>query len=159
MLSLLPSIFVLGLAALAALFLALQRQSPPKNAAERLSASRALALAVLVQSIHFTEELLTGFHERVPALFGQPAMSLSFFVVFNLAWLVIWLASIPGLQSARTGAYFAAWFLAIAGMFNGVLHPLMALADGGYFPGVASSPFIAAASVWLWLRLRNATRI
>ena len=52
----------------------------------------------------------------------------------------------------------AAWFLAIAGMFNGIAHPLLAVAAGGYFPGLASSPFIGAASVWLWFRLRSATR-
>jgi hypothetical protein len=55
-------------------------------------------------------------------------------------------------------AVFAAWFLAIAGMFNGIAHPLLAIAERGYFPGVVSSPFICVASVWLWLRLRKATR-
>ncbi|MCP5090226.1 MAG: hypothetical protein GY949_04810, partial [Gammaproteobacteria bacterium] len=55
-------------------------------------------------------------------------------------------------------AYFAAWFLAIAGMLNGVAHPLLAIAAGGYFPGLITSPFIGAAGVWLWLGLRKATR-
>jgi hypothetical protein len=61
------------------------------------------------------------------------------------------------LRSARPAAFFAAWFLAIAGMFNGIAHPFLALAAGRYFPGLVSSPVIAAASVWLWLRLRDAT--
>ena len=43
-------------------------------------------------------------------------------------------------------AALAAWFLAIAGMFNGIAHPLLALASGGYFPGLVSSPFIAVMS-------------
>lgn len=156
--SVIPSIVVLGLAALAALYLARSRRSPPENAAERLAAARALAVATVVQGVHFTEEASTGFHERLGALLGLPGMSFSFFVVFNLVWLGIWVASVPGLRSARAAAFFAAWFLAIAGMFNGIAHPLLALAAGDYFPGLVSSPFIAGASVWLWLRLRIATR-
>ena len=140
MLSVLPSILVLGLAALAALLLALSRPSPSEREIERHAASHALALAVGVQSVHFAEETATGFHERLPALFGQPGMPLSVFVVFNLAWLGIWGASILGLRSARTAAFFAAWFLAIAGMVNGIAHSLLAVAAGGYFPGLVTSP-------------------
>jgi hypothetical protein len=159
LLSLLPSAIVLGLAALAALYLVMSRRSSPENVAERLAAARTLALAVGVQSVHFVEEATTGFHERLGALLGLPSMPLSFFVTFNLTWLAIWVVSVPGLRSARSGALFAAWFLAIAAMFNGIAHPLLAIAEGGYFPGLFSSPFIAAAGVWLWLRLRGATPI
>ena len=118
----------------------------------------ALAFAVALQSVHFAEEAATGFHERFPGLVGLPGIPLSVFVVFNLTWLGIWVASVPGLRSARADAFFAAWFLAIAGMLNGIAHPLFAIATGGYFPGLVSSPLIGAASVWLWLRLRRATR-
>ena len=158
MMSLLPGIIVLGLAALAAVFLAMSRPSPPGNVAERIAASRVLIFAILVQSVHFTEELVTGFHERVPAIFGQQAMPLSFFIIFNVAWIGIWIVSVPGIRSAHGAAFFAAWFLAIAGMANGILHPLLALVDGRYFPGLFSSPFICAASIWLWIRLQHATR-
>ena len=159
MLSILPSLFVLGLAAFAALHLVSSRRSPPENMAERLGAARALALAVGVQSVHFAEEAATGFYERFPALLGLPGMPLSFFVIFNMTWLVIWVASVPGLRSARAAAFFAAWFLAIAGMVNLIAHPLLAIAAGGYFPGLVSSPFIGGASVWLWHRLLRATRL
>ncbi len=158
MLNVLPSILVLGLAALAALLLALSRRSPPENVVERRAAARALALAVGIQSVHFAEEAATGFHERLGALLGLPGIPLSVFVVFNLTWLGIWVASVPGLRSARAAAFFAAWFLAIAGIVNGMAHPLLAIAAGEYFPGLVSSPFIGVASVWLWLRLRRATR-
>ena len=51
----LPSVFVLGLAALGALILVLSRRSPPDNVAERSAAARALALAIGVQSVHEAE--------------------------------------------------------------------------------------------------------
>ncbi len=158
MLNVFPSLFVLGLAALAALLLVLSHPSPPENVAERRAAAHALALAVGVQSVHFAEEAATGFHERLGALLGLPGIPFSLFVFFNLAWIGIWVASVWGLRSARAVAFFAAWFLAIAGMINGIAHPLLAITAGGYFPGLVSSPFIGVASVWLWLRLRTATR-
>ena len=57
-----------------------------------------------------------------------------------------------------TGAFFAAWFLAIAGMVNALAHPSLAVAAGGYFPGLVSAPLVGVASFWLWLELRRATR-
>ena len=159
MLGVLPSVLILGLAALAALSLAQNRPSPSERVVERIAAARALAIAIGCQSAHFAEEATTGFNERFGALFGLPDMPLSIFVIFNLTWLGIWLISIPGLRSARPAAFFAAWFLAIAGMLNGIGHPLMAIVTGGYFPGLVSSPFIGAASVWLWLQLREASRV
>lgn len=158
MLSVFPSIVALGLAAIAALLLALNRPSPLEKVTERQAAADQLAFAVGLQSVHFAEETATGFHQRFPALFGLPAMPLSVFVVFNLVWLGIWVASVPGLRSAQTTAFFAAWFLAIAGMLNGIAHPVLAVAVDGYFPGLVTSPFIGGASLWLWLRLRRATR-
>ncbi len=157
MLNVLPSIIVLGLAALAALLLVLSRWSPPENVAQRRDAARVLALSVGIQSVHFAEEAATGFHERLGALLGLPGMPLSLFVVFNLMWLGIWVASVPGVGSARASAFFAAWFLAIAGMFNGIAHPLLAFAEGAYFPGLVSSPLTGLVSIWLGRRLRGAT--
>ena len=156
--NLLPSILVLGSAAIAALLLVLNRLTPPEKVAERLAASRALAVGVGVQSVHFAEEAATRFNEQLGALLDLPAMPFSGFVVFNLTWIGIWVASVPGLRSARPAAFFAAWFLAIAGMLNGIAHPLLAIAAGGYFPGLVTSPVIGGVSVWLWLRLRAATR-
>ena len=158
MLSVLPSLFILGLVALAALRLTQTRPSPPEHVNGRKSAVRALGFTVLIQAAHFSEEVMTGFHEQFPALLGLPAMPLSFFVTFNLLWLGIWIVSIPGLLAASPIAFFAAWFLAIAGMLNGIAHPLLALAANGYFPGLASSPYIGGAGIWLWLQLRKSTR-
>lgn len=155
--SLMPSIVVLGLAAFVALQLALRRPSPGGFTSERAKASRMLAISTAIQSGHFVEELATGFHIRFPALFGLEPMPLSAFVLFNLAWIAIWITSIPFLRSARTPAFMAAWFLAIAGMLNGLAHPIMAVTSGGYFPGLITSPFIGLVSFCLWRLLHSAT--
>lgn len=156
MLSMLPSIVILGILALVALNQS--RESPAQRMAERSAAARVLTLTTAMQSVHFAEEWLMDFHERFPALFGQPAMPLTLFVAFNALLLAVWLAAIPGIRRGKSPAFPAAWFLALAGMLNGVAHPLLAVIVGGYFPGLVSSPFIGAAGVWLWLTLQRATR-
>ena len=155
--SLVPSVVVLGLVAVAALRLAQRRSSPVEAVKERGAAAMVLGVTTAIQSVHFAEEWATGFHARFPALLGLDPMPLSFFVSFNLAWIVIWIASIPLLRLGRRPAFFAAWFLALAGMLNGIAHPLMAMASGGYFPGLVTSPVIGLAGVFLWQRLRKAT--
>ena len=157
MLSLVPSLVVLGLVAFAALHLALRRRTSDQLRMERVSASHMLAITTAIQGGHFIEEWATGFNIRLPALFGLDPIPLSFFVAFNLAWIVVWIASVPLLRTGRRAAFFAAWFLAIAGMLNGVAHPLLAAVSGGYFPGLISSPLIGLASIFLWQRLYRAS--
>jgi len=150
---LLPSVVALGLVAVVAAYLAYSRQYPVHLMTQRVTASRALALATSVQCVHFAEEWATGFHIRFPALFGLEPLSLPLFVTFNLVLIVLWFLSIKPLQSARKAAFLAAWFLALAGTLNGIAHPLMAVSVGGYFPGLISSPFIGVAGIYLWKQL------
>jgi hypothetical protein len=136
-------------AAVAALFLTLARGGVGASG-ERLRAAVRLAIvAVLVQGAHFAEELATGFHERFPELFGLTPWPVGFFVSFNLFWLGIWGLSIWGLAARRWFAFFPLWFLAIASVANGLAHPLLSLRDGGYFPGLVSSPFVGIAGILL----------
>ena len=157
MASLLPAAISLGTVALCAWLLTSPRRSPPDYGTQRLAAANALAGTVGIQSVHFAEELFTGFHQRFPALFGLPEMPLAAFVAFNLIWIGLWIASVWGVRSGRPLAFFAGAFLALAGMLNGIAHPLMAFSVQAYFPGLMTSPFIGAAGIWLWLRLRRAT--
>jgi len=156
--SVLASLIILTVVAAAALRLAIVRSSPPGLASARAAAARSVALATAMQAAHFAEEYATDFHQRFPQLLGLPAMPLSFFVIFNLTWLAIWTLSVAGIRAGNNGAFFAAWFLALAAMLNGIAHPLLAVAAGGYFPGVVTAPFIAAAGVVAWRRLHAATR-
>lgn len=155
--SVVPSVLVLGLVAIVAVQLAQRRSSPIEAAKERIAASTALGFAAAIQSVHFAEEWVTGFHVRFPALLGLEPMPISFFVPFNLVWIAIWIISIPFLRLGRRPAFFAAWFIAIAGVLNGVAHPMMAIASGGYFPGLITAPIIGLAGVILWKRLQTAT--
>jgi len=66
------------------------------------SHSRAHGGRAQVSHVFPSEEALTGFPQRLGELLGLPAMPMSFFLRFNLAWLVIWTVSVPGLRSGQT---------------------------------------------------------
>ena len=155
--SVLPSIVVLGVVAVFAVRIARRRSSPVEAVTERAVASAVLGLTTAIQCVHFIEEWATGFNVRFPALLGLDPMPLPFFIAYNLAWIAGWIASIPSIRLGRTLAFFAAWFLAIAGILNGVAHPILAIVSDGYFPGLITSPFIGLAGVILWRRLHEAT--
>lgn len=104
------------------------------------------------------EELVTGFHERFPALFGLPPMPLGFFVPFNLAWIIIWSLCVWGLAARRRAALFPLWFLGIGCIANGVAHPSFSALTGGYFPGLVTSPVVGVLGVLLLRRLLVVTR-
>lgn len=159
MLPILPSIILLGIVALVALRLTTGR-SPGGNVDAFRKLTVFAIIAVVVQAIHFGEELSTGFHVQFPALFGLDPMPLGFFVAFNVGWLVIWAITIPGLARSSRLAFFVFWFLGLASVMNAVAHPLMALAVSGYFPGLITSPLcgIAGGMLVAWLNRSTATK-
>ncbi len=153
----LPSIIALGLVALVALRLTRIRTSDSSLEQARQSASRVLSIMVVIQSVHFAEELKTGFHNAFGPAFGQPPMPVSVFVALNVTLIALWIYSIPGLRKGTTLAFGLSWFLAIAGVMNGVAHPLLAINQGGYFPGLLTAGFVLVAGAFLIRKLMKAT--
>lgn len=117
-----------------------------------------VATCLILQSAHFVEEYTTRFYERFPSLLGLASWSARFFVVFNVAWLTIWIFAALRLRSGARVVVFPLWFLAIAMVANGIAHPLLAVAAGGYFPGLITAPVLGIAGVALWMRLLSLTR-
>ena len=143
----------LDIAAVAALVLTLRRT--PRAAPPDFVWLGWTTLAL--QSVHFGEELLTGFERRFPVLLGLRPWPESFFVSFNLVWIVIWVAALLTVGRLRA-ALFPLWFLAIASVANGIAHPLGSLAVRGYFPGLVTAPLLGVAGVFLFSRLVVFTR-
>jgi len=152
----LPSIVVLSVVAVVALYLTISRGGVAASMPVR-PAVRITAIAIVAQAGHFAEELTTGLHVRLPATFGLGPLPLAAFVLFNVAWLGIWVLSAWGLGRRRRAALFPLWFLGVAGVLNGVAHSLLALRAGGYFPGLVTSPLMAVVGVVLLGRLSRLT--
>lgn len=142
----------------AALYLTLTRGPVPVEPGLRRRLIGLFALAVAAQGVHFAEEWATGFHERFPGLLGLHPWSIELWAGFNLAWFGIWLLSLAGLRRGWRPALVPVWFLAVACGLNCVAHPLLALAAGGYFPGLWSSPICGLVGLPLLVLLARATR-
>ena len=141
----------LTLAALAALVLTFARGRVPVASVPRIRL--VSTAAILFQLGHFIEETLHQFYVRFPELLGLAPWSREFFLAFNLFWLTAWLLAIVGINAFWRISAFALWFLAIASMANGIIHPLLAFAIGGYFPGLWTSPFVGILGVVLFRAL------
>lgn len=147
----------LSIAAVGALFLTVFRGPTSSRAYVRHATTVGFVGGILIQVLHFTEEYTTGFFSRFPSVLGLSPWSRSFFVSFNLCWIAIWLCSAVGLRAGYRAAFFPVWFFAIAAMANGVVHPLLSIRTGGYFPGLLTSPLLGIIGVWLWRRLVAST--
>jgi len=106
-------------------------------------------LGIVVQGIHFTEEYLTGFQFKFPGLLGY-SWSDKQFVIFNLIWLLFFVLNLWGIYRRYRVAYFLVWFFTImAGIANGIFHPALSIIQGGYFPGLISSPVLLIIGIAL----------
>ncbi len=151
--SILPSTVILGSFAVIALYLTFTRGWGEVDGVRTRRAVQIAVVAIIAQAAHFTEELLTGLHERFPALFGLGPMSLGFFVSFNIAWLVVWSLCAWSLAARHRAALFPLWFLSIGCIANGIAHPSLSAFVGGYFPGLVTSPVVGTLGVLLLRRL------
>jgi hypothetical protein len=143
---------------LAALWLTLSRGAGDSAPEDCDRAVRVFWIGIALQSLHFGEEYFTQFYLQFPELLGLTHWSEVFFVTFNSSWIVIWILAALRMQNKLRAVLFAAWFLAIAMIMNGVVHPLLALRSDGYFPGLATSPFVGICGLILAKKLSRMTR-
>lgn len=114
----------------------------------------AFLLLVLAQAAHSVEEYAGRLYAVFPparlassAVSADPAAG---FLALNTAIVAfgLWSWAVP----VRTGwgaARMLAWGWALVELANGIGHSLLAIARGGYFPGVATAPLLIAAAMWL----------
>jgi hypothetical protein len=141
----------LTLAALVALALTIARGQVSAASVPRIRFISAVAM--LFQLGHFIEETLHQFYIRFPEILGLASWSEAFFVAFNVLWLIVWFLALVGIRAFWRASSFALWFLSIASMANGIIHPVFAFAVGGYFPGLWTSPFVGILGVVLFRAL------
>jgi len=106
------------------------------------------------QIIHFAEEYRAGFQRVFPAQFGYVWENWRF-VTFNALWLIVFGLSIAAIARGRHLGYLSAYFLALAGIGNGIGHLTLAARVGGYYPGAYTAPLSLIAGVWLAVRLMS----
>jgi hypothetical protein len=120
----------------------------------------AFLLLICAQALHSVEEYLFRLYDVLaPARAVSEALGVDRqlgFAVANAALIGFGLwcycARVrPGHGSARGFA----WFWALLEIANALAHGALAIAAGGYFPGLATAPLLLAAGLHLVWRLRS----
>ena len=117
--------------------------------------SRALfALLIAAQAVHSVEEYFTRLYDVLaPARAVSEALGFdrsAGFIVANTALVGFGLwCYLARVRRGRPGARAFAWFWALLETANGLAHGGLALAAGGYFPGLATAPLLLALGLGL----------
>ena len=114
----------------------------------------AFLLLVLVQTMHSVEEYAFRLYDLLaPARFVSGLLGLersAGFAIANAALVLFglwcWFALV---RRGRPPARAVAWAWAIVETANGLGHVWLALAAGGYFPGLVTAPLLIAVGLWL----------
>ncbi len=97
-------------------------------------------IALAIQFLHFTEEYVYGFHQRVTEIMaGMPPFNINVFVAFNMIAYCLFLLAGLGIYKGMKFPMIVVWFFAIIVLGNAVWHLLLTLKVGGYFPGLYTS--------------------
>ena len=125
-----------------------------------LSRTRLLGALVAAQAAHSLEEYEGRLWESFPpATFITALVSRDRefgFLVLNVAivafglWSVLW-----PVRRGWPGAYALAWFWVALETINGIGHPVWALRQGEYVPGLVTAPILLALSLLLAYHLRR----
>ncbi len=106
--------------------------------AERVLPVYLIALAI--QFLHFTEEYVYGFHQRVTEIMARmPPFDVNVFVAFNMIAYCLFLLAGLGMYKGMKFPMIIVWFFAVVFLGNAVWHLLLTLRVGGYFPGLYTS--------------------
>ena len=117
---------------------------------------------ILAQAIHSIEEYAFGFFEVFPPAQRLnellPGIAQPGFVVFNTALVLFGLWCFfrrirPDAPSARSWA----WLWVAIELYNGIGHPVWALAIRAYNPGLYSAPLLFGLALFLVFQLRSST--
>lgn len=127
------------------------------------SATSTFGLLILTQALHSLEEYFGRLWESFPPAYfltGLVAEDRQLgFLVLNVAlvtfgvWCYLW----PISRRWRSGGGIALGW-ALLELINGVGHPLWALRQGGYTPGVATAPILFVLSLLLLSQLRRSRK-
>ncbi|MEA3015105.1 MAG: hypothetical protein QOD42_3650 [Sphingomonadales bacterium] len=128
----------------------------------RLDARARLAFLLLIaaQAVHSIEEYCLRLYDVLaPARAVSEALGLDRrigFAVTNAALVAFGLwCYFARIRRDHRAARGYAWFWALLEIANALAHGALAMAAGGYFPGLATAPLLLAAGLHLVWRLQS----
>ena len=129
----------------------------------RVRTSPAFLALIVAQAAHSSEEYVFRLYDRfAPAMWVSDSLGLPRplgFLIANAALVLFGLWSyLAVIRPNRPLAPAFAWGWAVIEILNGLAHIVLALLAGGYFPGLATAPFLLAIGLALSLGLARRNR-
>lgn len=123
----------------------------------------AFGALLLAQAAHSVEEYIGHLWESFPPahfLTGLISQDREWsFVALSILLMAFGLWCLLGpVRRGRPSAVYLGWGWVIVEAINGTTHPLWTLHEGGYTPGVATSPLLLALAIYFGYQLRNVAR-
>jgi hypothetical protein len=124
---------------------------------------RAFLALILAQAAHSIEEYVFRLYDMfAPARFVSRLVSNDLALGFAVANAVLvtfglW-CYVARVRANRRSGLAWAWFWTVLEFTNGIGHSALALARGGYFPGVATAPVLLGVSTYLAVKLSQTGR-
>lgn len=106
---------------------------------------------VLAEALHTFEEVVSGFHERLPG----DAVTPEFYVMIGLGIVLLMAALIPSVGHGRRWAIRLARLIAVLEIVNGGAHLTLAALEWSYVPGMWTAPLVLFFGVALLRGLRS----
>ncbi|NIR42849.1 MAG: HXXEE domain-containing protein [Gemmatimonadetes bacterium] len=117
-----------------------------------LSAGRHLYPGLIVaRLLHNFEDFVSGYQELSPL----PSLPPEFFVLFQVALLILLAAATPSVAHGRPWALRLAKLWAIIEILNGVGHIMITLLEWEFYPGFWTSPLLVIFGAALGRSLRR----
>lgn len=112
-----------------------------------------------IQFIHFTEEYLTDFTIEVPALLGQEAYPIDYWLTFNMiAYFIFILGGIILFKQIKELMIIPLFFILVGVILNSIGHIMISIYVGGYFSGLYTALIYLIIGPILIKRVLNETR-
>lgn len=93
--------------------------------------------ALGLQFIHFTEEYLTNFTTELPKILDVEPYPIDYWLTFNMiAYFIFIVGGIALIKKIKELMIIPLFFILIGVLFNGIVHILLSIYVGGYFPGL-----------------------
>ena len=123
---------------------------------------RAFLLLIAAQTAHSIEEYWFRLYDLfAPARAVSDALGIHRpigFAITNAALIGFGLWCYARIRRALPGSRGLAWFWAVSEILNSLAHGALALAAGGYFPGIATAPLLLGSGLFLISSLRSEGR-
>lgn len=118
----------------------------------QLSAGRHLYPGLIVaRFLHSFEDFVSGYHQLSPF----PSMPAEFYVLFQVALLILLAAATPSVAHGRRWALRLAKLWAIIEILAGTAHIMIALLEWRFYPGFWTAPLLVIFGAALGRSLRR----